>query len=90
MSQRAYERVRRVEVPGMWVVRMRGALPDSRRAITGDLTVLREYSCGCIVYLDAAKQEIHEKGIFCGHNSWPRHRSALLRGQETQQSLFAG
>ena len=58
-------------------------------APVGDLTVLREYSCGCIIYLDAKKQEINEKGIFCGHNSWPQHRSALLKGRETQPSLFA-
>ncbi len=69
-------------------MQMRGTLPDSRRAITGDITVLREYSCGCIVYLDAMKQEVNEAGIFCGHNAWPKHRDALLRGQETQVNLF--
>ncbi len=68
---------------------MRGTLPNSRRAITGDLIVLREYSCGCIIYLDAAKQEINEKGIFCGHDAWAKHRSALVKGEETQVGLFA-
>jgi len=58
-------------------------------APNGDLTVLREYSCGCIIYLDAKQQEINEKGIFCGHNSWPTHASALLKGQETQVNLFS-
>ncbi len=58
-------------------------------APTGDLIVLREYSCGCIIYLDAAKQEINEKGIFCGQGPWYKHRDLLVKGQETQPDLFA-
>jgi hypothetical protein len=58
-------------------------------AITGDLTVLREYSCGCLIYLDEVGQEVNERGIFCGQGPWYKHRDLLVRGQETQPSLFA-
>ena len=60
----------------------------AQKAPTGELTVLREYSCGCIIYLDAARQEINEKGIFCGQGPWYKHRDVLVKGQETQPSLF--
>ena len=59
------------------------------RAPIGDLTVLREYTCGCIVYLDASKREIDQRGIFCGQDPWYKHRETLMGGQETQVSLFS-
>ena len=50
--------------------------------------MLGECSGGCIIYLDAEKQEINEKGIFCGQGPWYKHRDVLVKGQETQPSLF--
>ena len=59
------------------------------RAPIGALTVLREYSCGCITYLDEIDREIYERGIFCGQGPWYKHRDLLVKGQETQPDLFS-
>ena len=52
---------------------------------TGDLIILREYDCGCIVYLDALNREYQERGLFC---EGPEHAKRLVRGNETQTPLF--
>lgn len=51
----------------------------------GNLEILREYTCGCIVYLDENRQEFTEAGLFCEPTI---HAIRLTRGQETQESLF--
>jgi hypothetical protein len=52
----------------------------------GDLTVLREYTCGCLVYLDELEREYSERGLFC--QSQAEHARKLVRGEETQPALF--
>ncbi len=65
----------------------------------GDLEVLREFTCGCIVYRDASKREFSEQGLFCnagglfekhgGRGDFVEiHKRALVQGEETQTSLF--
>ncbi len=54
---------------------------------TGELTILREYTCGCLIYLDEAHRELEERGLFCAADN-PDHRSQLTRGQESQPTLF--
>ena len=51
----------------------------------GDLEILREYSCGCQIYLDQAGHEFTEAGLFCSPET---HKTGLTRGRETQPSLF--
>ena len=51
----------------------------------GDLAILREYECGCIVYLDELEREFTERGLFC---EGPKHAQKLVKGFETQQPLF--
>ncbi len=52
----------------------------------GNLDILREYTCGCIVYLDEIGQEFTEAGMFCQQDN---HGSQLVRGVETQEGLFS-
>ena len=53
----------------------------------GDLVILREYECGCIVYLDELEREFQERGLFC--EGQPKHAQKLVKGFETQPGLFA-
>lgn len=56
-------------------------------APNGNLDILREYTCGCIVYRDEAGQEFHESGMFCQQDE---HGRQLVRGIETQiDTMFA-
>ena len=52
----------------------------------GSLEILREYTCGCIVYRDAHGVEFEELGLFC--DVGPECSKALVQGEETQTSLF--
>jgi hypothetical protein len=52
----------------------------------GDLVILREYVCGCLVYLDELEREFTERGLFCDGGAY--HAQTMVRGIETQPSLF--
>ncbi len=57
------------------------------------LEILREYTCGCIVYrryeAGAGYVESDERGIFCEPDGEPEtHARKLVRGRETQPDLF--
>ncbi len=52
----------------------------------GCIDILREYSCGCIVYRDEIGQEFTESGMFCQQDE---HGLQLVEGIETQQELFS-
>jgi len=51
----------------------------------GELTILREYDCGCIIYLDELEREFTERGLFCQGTD---HALKLVKGYETQHPLF--
>ncbi len=59
------------------------------------LEVLREYSCGCIVYrrYDSTVSrwvESDEKGLFCDPDwLYSNHKQTLTQGAESQPRLFA-
>ena len=55
------------------------------------LQILREYTCGCIVYrryesTQSRWIESEETGLFCKASAG--HKRALVQGQETQPNLF--
>ena len=58
----------------------------------GNLEIVREYTCGCIVYRDVDGREFYEKGLFCENSyrgrAWRHENKTLVQGEETQTTLF--
>ncbi len=53
----------------------------------GELVVIREYDCGCRVYLDESRHEYEEFGLWCNGAS-PDHGRLLTHGHETQRDRY--
>ncbi len=69
--------------------------PTTTRQHPEGLITLREYTCGCVVYLRWSSTtngyvEADEAGLYCRPDDaryLPRHKSALVQGHATQPTL---